>query len=57
MFYLFRFVAKEDITGTTQLKSSVQRGIRAKIVEQYPPLEDYIDQILPKKENIIQVKW
>ncbi len=53
----FRFVSKDDITGVTQLKASVQRGIRAKIVDQYPPLEEYINTICPKKENIVLVKW
>ena len=33
-----------------QLKSSVQRGIRTKIAEQYPQLEDEVlDELIPKK--------
>eukprot|EP00794_Sanderia_malayensis_P008445 gene8445-9347_t len=51
-----RFVSKDDITGVTQLKASVQRGIRAKIVDHYPPLQDHINTICPKKENIVLVK-
>ena len=38
-----------SITTQNNVKSSVYRGIKASIVEQYPPLEDYIDEILPKK--------
>jgi PUA domain protein len=46
-----KFDPSKDVTGSQQLKSSVQRGIKAKLVEQYPPLADYIDEILPKKEG------
>ncbi|XP_057312941.1 malignant T-cell-amplified sequence 1 homolog isoform X2 [Hydractinia symbiolongicarpus] len=51
-----KFVAKEEISGTSQLKSSVQRGIRTKVLELYPAIEHYIDQILPKKESIVLIK-
>ncbi|KAI1733193.1 PUA domain-containing protein [Ditylenchus destructor] len=51
-----KFDPKEDVTGTQQLKSSVQKGIRHKLVEHYPPLEGVIEDILPKKENFKQVK-
>jgi PUA domain protein len=40
----------------TKVKSSVQRTLRAKLVETYPLLEQYIDEILPKKEQIDLVK-
>ncbi|KRY87627.1 Zinc finger protein [Trichinella pseudospiralis] len=33
-----------------QLKSSVQKEIRKKLLELYPSIEPYMDQILPKKE-------
>uniref|UniRef100_A0A914E0Q9 PUA domain-containing protein n=1 Tax=Acrobeloides nanus TaxID=290746 RepID=A0A914E0Q9_9BILA len=51
-----KFDAKEDVTGTQQLKSSVQKGIRNKLIEQYPHLDTVIDDILPKKENFKLVK-
>ncbi|XP_002162637.2 malignant T-cell-amplified sequence 1 isoform X1 [Hydra vulgaris] len=51
-----KFIAKDEISGTTQIKSSVQRGIRAKILEQFPAIEPYIDAILPKKECMVLVK-
>jgi PUA domain protein len=40
-----------------QLKSSVQKGIRTKLLEQYPYLEGYVDSILPKKDTYRIVKW
>lgn len=51
-----KFDEKEHVSGVTQLKSSVQKGIRAKLLEQFPHLEDYMNQILPKKENLRVVK-
>ena len=55
--YNSRFVAKDDVTGVSQLKASVQRGIRAKIIEQYPAIEEWIAEIAPKKETIVLIKW
>jgi hypothetical protein len=40
----------------SKVKSSVQRGIRAKVLESYPLLEPYIEEILPKKEQLELVK-
>lgn len=45
-----RFDEKESVSGTQQLKSSVQKGIRTKLLEQFPHIEKYIDVILPKKD-------
>ena len=47
-----KFDEKESISGTTQLKSSVQKGIRNKILETYPDIEEYMDNFLPKKGQI-----
>ena len=44
------------VSGTTQLKSSVQKGIRNKLIEQFPNLEESIDEIIPKKDTIKVVK-
>jgi PUA domain protein len=52
-----RFQADENISGVTQLKSSVQRSIRAKLVGQFPSIKDYIDEICPKKESMVLIKW
>lgn len=52
-----RFDEKESISGSIQLKSSVQKGIRAKILEQFPHLESYMEAVLPKKDNFKLLKW
>lgn len=51
-----KFDDKESISGITQLKSSVQKGIRNKIKETYPNIGDYIDNFLPKKDQFRVVK-
>lgn len=55
---LFRTFGKEKSSGHSQLKASVQRGIRAKIVEDYPWLTEtgVIDVLLPKKQDMVLVK-
>ncbi|KRZ15250.1 Malignant T-cell-amplified sequence 1 [Trichinella zimbabwensis] len=45
-----KFNEKESVSGMQQLKSSVQKEIRKKLLELYPSIEPYMDQILPKKE-------
>ena len=40
----------------SKVKSSTQRGIRAKILEQYPLLEPVIEEIMPKREQLDVVK-
>ncbi|KAG0169045.1 Malignant T-cell-amplified sequence 1 [Apophysomyces sp. BC1034] len=54
MFKKFSF--QENIAGQSQLKSSVQRAIRSRLVEQYPMLEAVLDEMIPKKTPIIQIK-
>nr|SVE93310.1 EOG090X0FDS [Moina brachiata] len=44
------FDEKENISGFQQLKTSVQKSIRNKIIELYPYIETCIDDVLPKKE-------
>ncbi|XP_030762154.1 malignant T-cell-amplified sequence 1 homolog isoform X2 [Sitophilus oryzae] len=51
-----KFDEKESISGILQLKSSVQKSIRSKILESYPHLENYLDTILPKKDAFKIVK-
>lgn len=52
-----KFDEKESVSGQTQLKSSVQKAIRVKLIEVYPHIEPFIDQILPKKDAFRIVKW
>lgn len=56
-FFVSRFDEKESVSSILQLKSSVQKGIRAKLLEQYSYLEGYIENILPKKDALRIVKW
>lgn len=56
-FFFLRFQAKESVSGVSQVKSSIQRGIKTKLIEQFPPIDDYIAQIFPKKEPLVVVKW
>lgn len=54
---LFRFEPSTDISGFNQAKSSVVRGVRAKLLDQYPPLAEHMDEIIPKKEAVQLLKW
>ncbi|KAI9336217.1 malignant T cell-amplified sequence 1-like protein [Zopfochytrium polystomum] len=51
-----KFSSKESISGQTQLKSSVQRVVRSKILEQYPALEPFLEELMPKKAPIFLIK-
>ena len=48
-----RFSVEENVSSTSQVKNSVQRSIQNQIAEQYPVLNDVIEQILPKKSMLI----
>jgi len=52
-----RFSQEESVSSQGQAKSSVQRAIRNRILEQYPLLEGVIDDILPKKSVVVVAKW
>lgn len=51
-----RFDEKDSVSGTQQLKSSVQKGIRTKLLDEFPHIEKYIDVILPKKDAFKIIK-
>mmetsp|Transcript_12166 Transcript_12166/g.32650 ORF Transcript_12166/g.32650 Transcript_12166/m.32650 type:complete len:184 (-) Transcript_12166:91-642(-) len=54
---MFRTFSKEkSVSGLSQVKSSVQRGIRQSILDQYPGLEDEIEELLPKKAPLLVAK-
>jgi len=44
---------KYHVENVQQLKSSVQRGIRTKISDQYPNLDDVLDDLIPKKSTMV----
>ncbi|KAJ1990535.1 translation machinery-associated protein 20 [Dimargaris cristalligena] len=47
---------KEDIASQSQVKSSVQRNIRTKLLDQMPELEKHLDELMPKKAALTVVK-
>ncbi|PIA16406.1 hypothetical protein COEREDRAFT_42923 [Coemansia reversa NRRL 1564] len=51
-----KFNLQESISGQNPVKASVVRGIRSKLLDQFPALEPHIDDILPKKVNFVQIK-
>ena len=53
---LYSFKPDESLGAATTMKKSVIRGIKSSIVEQYPGLEDVIEDILPKKARLSIVK-
>ncbi|TMW55520.1 hypothetical protein Poli38472_010402 [Pythium oligandrum] len=51
-----KFTVEEHVSGHSKVKSSQQRTIRAKIQEQYPELEPYMEMLLPKKAPMVVAK-
>ena len=51
-----KFDEKESISGVTQLKSSVQKDIRKKLLAALPGIESFMDDFLPKKDAFKVVK-
>ena len=45
------------VSGVNNAKSSVQKSIRNSVTENYPYIEPYLDQIIPKKGDLKIVKW
>ncbi|PWN51390.1 hypothetical protein IE53DRAFT_314011 [Violaceomyces palustris] len=56
-----KFDPKQDVSSSTAVKSSVQRGMRSKLLDQYQALASddnaLLEQIWPKKEQITLVKF
>jgi malignant T-cell-amplified sequence len=52
-----RFDPSADVSTSTQVKASVQRGIKAQIHEAHPALTDaMLDGLIPKKSPLVQYK-
>jgi malignant T-cell-amplified sequence len=49
---------KKDLTAgsKSKVKSSVARGIRAKVLDTYPGLEPHIEELMPKKGQLDIIK-
>jgi hypothetical protein len=52
-----RFQPTTDISGQTTVKSSIQRGIRSAILSSWKIDAETLEEIWPKKESIVHVKW
>ncbi|CAM9442244.1 malignant T-cell-amplified sequence 1 [Petromyzon marinus] len=51
-----KFEEKESVSTCMQLKTSVIKSIRNQLLDQYPAIEPYLNQILPKKDPFKIVK-
>jgi PUA domain protein len=52
-----RFDPRHDVSTSTQVKTSVQRALKAQLLEQHPRLtEDVLEALLPKKSPLVQYK-
>mmetsp|Transcript_54963 Transcript_54963/g.145094 ORF Transcript_54963/g.145094 Transcript_54963/m.145094 type:complete len:185 (-) Transcript_54963:91-645(-) len=49
---MFKKFGPEEIKDKSKVKSSQQRAIRQAIQEQYPRLDPFLEQVLPKKAEI-----
>lgn len=52
-----KFTVEENVSTSSKVKSSQQRTIRSKILEQYPDIEPYLEALLPKKAPMVVAKW
>jgi PUA domain protein len=46
----------EEPLNSHPLKQSANKAVRSKIVETYPSIEPYIDELWPKKAQVLQLK-
>ncbi|GAB9473201.1 Fumarylacetoacetate hydrolase domain-containing protein 2 [Globisporangium polare] len=51
-----KFTVEENVSTSSKVKSSQQRTIRSKILEQYPDIEPYLEALLPKKAPMVVAK-
>uniref|UniRef100_I3J2X3 Malignant T-cell-amplified sequence n=3 Tax=Pseudocrenilabrinae TaxID=318546 RepID=I3J2X3_ORENI len=47
-----RFDEKENVSNCIQLKTSVIKGIKNQLLEQFPDIEAWLNQIMPKKDPV-----
>ena len=45
---MFKSFSLEEVSSVTALKSSVVRGIKRTVCDQYPSMEEYIDDLVQK---------
>lgn len=51
-----KFIPDENISGHSQVKTSVARNIKKKILKSYPKLKEVLDSVFPKKEPMFVTK-
>lgn len=54
--HMFKKFGKDEIHSRSNIKSSVQRGLKSNFVSQFEKLEPVIDAIIPKKSQAILIK-
>ncbi|XP_054107327.2 malignant T-cell-amplified sequence 1 isoform X1 [Callithrix jacchus] len=47
-----QFDEKENVSNCIQLKTSVIKGIKNQLIEQFPGIEPWLNQIMPKKDPV-----
>ncbi|XP_052010884.1 malignant T-cell-amplified sequence 1 isoform X2 [Xyrauchen texanus] len=47
-----KFDEKENVSNCIQLKTSVIKGIKNQLLDQFPNLNEWLNQIMPKKEPV-----
>ncbi|KAL0481580.1 hypothetical protein AKO1_012495 [Acrasis kona] len=47
-----KFTQEENVSSSTLLKSSAQKAVRKQILEQYPMIEPFMEDIIPKASAI-----
>lgn len=57
LFFPVRFDEKENVSNCIQLKTSVIKGIKNQLLEQFPDIESWLNQIMPKKDPVKIVRW
>lgn len=55
--FVTRFDEKENVSNCIQLKTSVIKGIKNQLLEQFPDIESWLNQIMPKKDPVKIVRW
>ncbi|SCU91436.1 LAMI_0E05886g1_1 [Lachancea mirantina] len=53
---MFKKFSREDVHSRSNVKSSVQRTLKSKLIAQYPQLEEVIDELVPKKSHFELIK-
>eukprot|EP01108_Squamamoeba_japonica_P001631 TRINITY_DN1709_c0_g1_i1.p2 TRINITY_DN1709_c0_g1~~TRINITY_DN1709_c0_g1_i1.p2 ORF type:complete len:201 (-),score=58.43 TRINITY_DN1709_c0_g1_i1:9-569(-) len=48
--------ADGDVSVINQMKSSAQRGLRTKLLAAFPALEDFVEELMPKKDPLFLAK-